>query len=243
MRAAIPADRPPASRKGVRQLAGSALQGAEVPPLTPHDLYRVLRDGGTALVPTTAGYGLVAIHPEAVDRIFALKGRPAEKPCVAVVDAAIFADLVEPVPDAVRAWIDEVAAWSPLAVVAPMSGRSRVLAAADPRVLARCTSGRTIAAYHCAGPFITAAAALAFADGLLIVGSSANASGTGNRYTVDEVPEHIRAGVDAVVDHGPLPPHERRLAATIVQLPEGRFLRQGLHYERIRASWEAMHAA
>ena len=47
-------------------------------------VYDTLRAGGLAVVPTNAGYGLLAMGARAVERIYALKGRPASKPCITV---------------------------------------------------------------------------------------------------------------------------------------------------------------
>jgi tRNA A37 threonylcarbamoyladenosine synthetase subunit TsaC/SUA5/YrdC len=205
-------------------------------------VYEVLDQGGVALVPTSAGYGLVGVRAGAVERIYALKGRPAEKPCVVVVDWSIFDDIVEPPPPDVRAWMIGTVAWTPLAVVAPMASRSRLLAAAHPALLRQCSTGGTVAAYHNGGAVLSGLAARAFQQERLLVGSSANRSGTGNQYTLDEVPAEIRRAVDVIVDQGRIPTRTRQ-AATILELPSGRFLRIGIHGERIRSSWETLRAA
>lgn len=51
------------------------------PPVTPTQAADVLRGGGVVLLPTETVYGLAAMptHPGAVERIFALKARPAQK--------------------------------------------------------------------------------------------------------------------------------------------------------------------
>jgi tRNA A37 threonylcarbamoyladenosine synthetase subunit TsaC/SUA5/YrdC len=96
----------------------------------------------------------------------------------------------------------------------------------------------TVATFHAAGELVTAVAERAFADGRLIVGSSANRSGTGNCYDLDEVPVEMRTGVDLVIDAGHVPrTSDQRLATTILDLPRGQFLRQGIHFERIERSW------
>lgn len=204
-------------------------------------VYEVLVGGGLALVPTNAGYGLLAIGAEAVERIYALKGRPAAKPCITVCTWPIFDDLVAPIAPAVRAWLTETVRWTPLAVVGAIAPSSRLLAPLAPFVRSQCTSGATIATFHNAGELVTRVAERAFADGRLLVGSSANRSGTGNTYTLDEVPTEMRTGVDAVVDAGAVPrTGDRRIATTILDLHSGRFLREGMHFDRIARSWEAL---
>jgi tRNA A37 threonylcarbamoyladenosine synthetase subunit TsaC/SUA5/YrdC len=207
-------------------------------------VYATLREGGLALVPTDAGYGLLAMGEAAVRRIYALKGRPAAKPCVAVADADIFADVAAPVADDVRAWLGEATRWTPLAVVARLRPGSRLAASMPTEVRAQATHEGTIAAYFSAGPLVEAVARRARADGRLVVGSSANLSGTGNNALFDEVPAAMRDGVDLALDRGPTRfAGEGRLAATLLDLTSGAFLRRGLRFAAIERSWRARGAA
>ena len=120
---------------------------------------------------------------------------------------------------------------------------ARLLAPLEPFVRAQCTSAGTIATFHSAVDLVTAVAELALADGRLIVGSSANRSGTGNTYTVGEMPEEIRGGVDVTIDAGAIPrTSSRRLATTILDLTTDRFLREGMNFERIERSWQELRA-
>ena len=200
-------------------------------------VYQTLLDDGLAVVPTSAGYGLLAMGRRGVERIYALKGRPSSKPCITVTTWPIFDDVAQPIDAPTRRWIDQTIRWTPLAVVAPIRPQSRLLAEADPFVVAQCTQAGTVATFHRAGALVTRVAALALADGRLVVGSSGNRSGTGNAYTLDEVP--ARAQADLVVDVGPIPiPGGARLATTILDLGTGLFLREGLHFDRIARSWE-----
>ncbi len=199
-------------------------------------VYTTLRAGGLAVVPTVAGYGMVALDAGAVERIYALKGRPATKPCVTVTTWPIFDAIAAPIDPSVRRWIAEVTRWSPLAVVAPIDPGSRLLAGLHPFVLAQCTRDATVATFHQAGPLVNRVAELAFADGRLLVGSSGNRSGSGNAYRLEEVAAGDSA--DVVVDVGPIPMIDgTRNATTILDLSAGRFLREGLHFAALSASW------
>lgn len=191
------------------------------------------------LAPTETGYGLVAMEPEAVERIYRLKGRPREKPCVTVATLPILDDVGAEVSPAIRAWIASVSRKWPLAVVARTNLDSRLLAATPIAVRAQCTKDGTVALFFGVGPLLARVAELAFADGRLVVGSSANLAGTGNNGSLVEVPPSIRAGVDFEVDHGPARfANERRLASSLLDLPSGRFLREGVCFAEILASWE-----
>ena len=83
---------------------------------------------------------------------------------------------------------------------------------------------------------------IAHQHGRIVLGSSGNRSGAGNAYVLEEVPARDHA--DVVVDWGPIEmPGGSRLAGTILDLVTGRFLRQGIHFERIRTSWEERFGA
>lgn len=203
------------------------------------DALRVLAtllDGGLAVVPTSAGYGLLGMSAAAVARIYEGKGRPRTKPCVTVAPWPVFDDVALPVAPDVRARIADTTRWAPLAVVAAVNPASRLLGALDPFVLAQCTQAGTIATFHAAGALVMRVATLACALDRLVVGSSGNRSGHGNAYTLDEVPARFDA--DLVIDHGPIPaPGGERLATTIIDLQTRRFLREGLHFAAIRRAW------
>ena len=202
--------------------------------------YECLRAGGLALVPTDVGYGLVAMEACAVERIYDLKDRPLAKPCVTVANARILDDVVLPIAHEVRAWIDQVTRVTPLAIVAAIDPASRLLASMTPYVQTQATQRGTIATFHNAGPVVQAVAELARADGRLVVGSSANTSGTGNNASLADVPDAMRRGVDLVVDRGPVwYGTESRLATTILDLATGTFQRRGINYELIARSWAA----
>jgi tRNA A37 threonylcarbamoyladenosine synthetase subunit TsaC/SUA5/YrdC len=203
------------------------------------EVYARLLRGELVLAPTETGYGLVAMGPEAVERIYRLKGRPREKPCVTVATLPILDDVGADVSPSIRAWIASASRAWPLAVVARANADSRLLAATPSAVRAQCTKDDTVALFFGVGPLLSRVAELAFADGRLVVGSSANLAGTGNNAALADVPRSMRDGVDFEVDHGPARfGNERRLASSLLDLPSARFLREGVCFGEIEASWE-----
>ncbi|MBP6627816.1 MAG: Sua5/YciO/YrdC/YwlC family protein [Kofleriaceae bacterium] len=214
------------------------------------DLYAVLLAGGLGLACTDTGYGLVALGADAVHRIYQLKGRPAEKPCVVVGTLPVLDDITTGVAPMVRGWLAGAIERWPLAVVARQRPGSRLLAATPAEVLAQCGKAGTVATFYGVGPVISRVAALACADGHLVVGSSANRSGTGNNYTLADVPEAMRRGVDVVVlgSVSPAAAQEaggsaRRRASSILDLTTGTFLREGVAHDQIAASWRSLPRA
>ncbi len=200
-------------------------------------VYATLHAGGLALVPTDVGYGLLAMEEPAVRRIYALKGRPASKPCVTVANAAIVDSVAQPIDGATREWLAEVTRLAPLAIITQVA-ESALLDSMSPYVRGQGTTAGTIALFYSAGRLVERVAELALADGRLVLGSSANLSGTGNNYAFAEVPDVMRDGADLALDRGPAwYANEQRLATTILDLTSGRFLRKGIEYSRIAESW------
>ena len=207
-------------------------------------VYSTLRAGGLVLLPTDVGYGLVAIEEDAVRRIYDLKGRPAAKPCVTVANQAILAQVALPLPDDVREWLAETTRLTPLAVVARAAAESPLLADLSSYVRSQATHAGTIALFFKAGRILERVAELALADGKLLVGSSANTSGTGNNYAFADVPAVMRDSADLAIDRGPAWfRNDAQLASTILDLTTGTFLRKGINYDQIAGAWGLARAA
>jgi tRNA A37 threonylcarbamoyladenosine synthetase subunit TsaC/SUA5/YrdC len=199
--------------------------------------YDLLRHGGLALACTDTGYGFIAMRSPAVRRIYELKGRSSEKPCVTVGTLPILDDVALDVSPHTRHWLETATTRWPLAVIAHSNPRSRLLARMEPFVVEQSQKAGTIATFYGVGPLIQRVAALAYADGELVVGSSANLSGTGNNYRLDEVPPSILDAVDLVVEGTPRFQSPERLASTILDLTTGRFHRRGVGFAEVEASW------
>jgi tRNA A37 threonylcarbamoyladenosine synthetase subunit TsaC/SUA5/YrdC len=201
-------------------------------------MYTVLADGGLALARTNTGYGLVAMKSDAVRRIYELKGRSAQKPCVTVGTMAILDDVATGIEPATHGWLSRTVARWPMAVIARANRRSVLLSSFEPFVASQCTKADTIATFFGVGELIARAATIAQDHGQLIVGSSANLAGTGNNYTLDAVPDSIRRAVDLELDYGIAPfTTDRKLASTILDLTQGTFQREGFAFAEVQASW------
>jgi L-threonylcarbamoyladenylate synthase len=148
--------------------------------------------GGVALFPADTVYGL-ACDPAsraAVARLYALKGRPADKPA-----AVMFFSL-----DRALAALPELGPRTRAAIAALLPGQVTLLL---PNPLAR----YPLACGHdpwTLGIRVPAPGVLADA-GVAVMQSSANPSGGADPRALDQVDPAIRAGADLVVDGGTLP--------------------------------------
>jgi tRNA A37 threonylcarbamoyladenosine synthetase subunit TsaC/SUA5/YrdC len=207
-------------------------------------LYDTLSSGGLGLTRTNTGYGLVAMKSDAVRRIYALKGRPGEKPCVTVGTLAILDDVAMGFDQATRSWLAFAVARWPMAVVARTNLASKLLRSFEPFVLSQCTKDETIATFFGVGDLIARAAEIAYSRGELVVGSSANLAGTGNNYTLDSVPDVMREAVDLEIDCGPAPfTSSDKRASTILEISTGNFLRAGVCFAEVERSWQSFRTA
>jgi L-threonylcarbamoyladenylate synthase len=176
------------------------------PALTEADaaaLAACIERGGVAVFPADTVYGL-ACDPEnarAVRRLYALKGRTADKPAAVMWfdrDAAL-AQLSD-LPPRTRAAAERLLPGKVTLLLPNRQGRFPL--AAGPSGDVRTLGVRV--------PDVPALATVSRA----VLQSSANAAGGPDARTLAGVPEAIRAGADLVLDAGPLP----GTASTVVDL-------------------------
>ncbi|MGA1676828.1 MAG: L-threonylcarbamoyladenylate synthase [Pseudomonadales bacterium] len=138
-----------------------------------------LRAGGLIGLPTETVYGLAARadHPDAVDRLFALKGRPASNPLIVHL-----ADIAE-----VEAWAQDPPLGARRLMEAFWPGPLTLVLDAQPSVSRRITAGQDTVAIRM--PDHTIACEVIRAAGGALVAPSAN------RYTAvsPTLPEHVAA--------------------------------------------------
>lgn len=143
-----------------------------------------IRAGGVAVFPADTVYGLACDVEDAaaVERLYALKGRPPDKPAAVMFFAR---EDLPPIPHGAERLLP-----GPVTLLVPNPARRFPLACGPtPEVL---------------GVRLPAATPL---DGarVAVLQSSANHAGGPDARTVGEVPADVRDGADLVLDAGPLP--------------------------------------
>lgn len=154
----------------------------------------VLASGGTVAFPTETVYGLGADarNPEAVEAIFAAKGRPSDNPLIVhIADVSQLDGLVTEVNETARRLME--AFWpGPLTLVLPVAE-----GAVSPRVTAGLsTVGVRMPAHEVALRLIAAA-------GCPVAAPSANRSGRPSPTLASHVGEDLSGRIDGIVDGGP----------------------------------------
>lgn len=180
---------------------------------------RVLRGGGVIAYPTDTVYGLGgnALDERVIERIFEIKGRPAEKGMIALVkDHAMAREL---------AIID---LWSEGILERLWPGSVTVMLPKKPHVPEVLTGGAaTIALRLSNHPFVEA---LMRNLDFPLVSTSANASGIPNEPSLGaflEYLEHHSAKPDLVIDAGALPEAIQSTLIDLTQKPHPVVLRRG----------------
>jgi hypothetical protein len=117
----------------------------------------------------------------------------------------------------------------PLSVVAPYREGHAYLGTLDPFVLGQSTHAGTLNLLLNAGALRTRLAQLCWANGVAMVGTSANRSLTGSRFRVETVDAAVVAACDLVVDHG-VSRYENLngLSSTIIDFANLKLLRHGV---------------
>lgn len=203
-------------------------------------MYEALKAGGLVMACTDTGFGLVAMKTAAIRRIYALKGRVETKPCVTVGTLPIVDEVAWDLAPEHRAFLVEADKHWPLAVIVHQRADAPILAKVEPFVAQQTRRGDTMALFFGVGPVIRRCAELAYADGELVFGSSANLSGTGNHYDFATLPRELVAGVDLVIPGTPRYYSAERLASTIVDFTTCTIQRRGVEAAAVERAWLAM---
>lgn len=155
----------------------------------------VLRAGGLVAIPTETVYGLAAdaSNPEAVGKIFAVKGRPVDHPLIVHIAAAEhLEDWAATIPSAAAVLAD--ACWpGPLTLLVPRAAR----------VLDVVTGGLETVGVRVPAHPLTLELLTKFGGGL--AAPSANRFGRVSPTTAEHVLADLGDDVDFVLDGGPCP--------------------------------------
>lgn len=184
-----------------------------------------LRAGQVIVIPTDTVYGIAcdSLNPEAIARLYEIKGRAAQKALpLLCADEAQLRDVVRAV--------------SPLAerlIAQFMPGGLTVVLPAQPHLPPILTSGGdTIAVRIPDHPSVRRVAA---GIGYPLAVSSANRSGESECYTAAEVAAQLGEDIPLILDGGAIPP--TNLASTVLNLTvtPPQLLREGaIRYETLR---------
>jgi len=187
-----------------------------------------LKNGGVVAIPTDTLYGLAAdaFNSAAVDRIFAIKGRPDGLALPVLVSGWEQVERVaENIPSQAQTLVARFWPGALTLVVRKALGLPDRLTAGGPTVAVRM-------------PDHPAPIGLIHGLGGPITGTSANISGGADLLTLSELTVELEGIVDYIVTDGPEP---QGTASTVVDITSGqpKLLREGaIPFEQVLQTWE-----
>lgn len=198
-------------------------------------LWDVLTNGGIAIVPTDLGYGLWGGSSRATERIISAKKRGAHKRQGMLMNDALERE-IHVVSQRNRDIIDCVTKDYnlPLGVIARYRADHPLLRKVDALHLKLCTARGTISsAVNAGGPFHDPIGQLSLDNLHPVFGSSANLTGSGVKYRVEDIEPEIIAIADLVLDYGLRRCHSYLVASTQINFETMQVARMGACYELI----------
>ena len=196
--------------------------------------FRVMKAGGVAVLPLSVSYAIFAHTARAVERIYELKQRSQTKPNGVIGNWTIFSEVM----DVTQRDRDLVSCITqdhnlPLSVIAPFRADHDWLRTVEFGGLRRSTKGGTMDLLMNAGPLHDELARMSWESASPLMGSSANVSLTGSKFTLAEVQDSLKNGCDIVLDYGTSTYANRwSIGSTIIELPGWKVLRWGGCFEQ-----------
>ena len=196
--------------------------------------FRSMLSGGVAVLPLSVSYAIFGHTARAVERIYELKQRAQTKPNGVIGNWDIFSEVMETTArdqDLVRCITQDNNL--PLSVIAPFRADHDWLRTVEFGALRRATKAGTMDLLMNAGPLHNELARMSLESAAPLMGSSANLSLTGSKFTLAEVQDSLKQGCDIVLDYGSSPyANEWAIGSTIIELPSWRVLRWGGCFEQ-----------
>ncbi|KAJ4286255.1 hypothetical protein N0V90_013289 [Kalmusia sp. IMI 367209] len=203
--------------------------------------YAALKSGGVIIVPTDVGYGILSASAEGIDRAFAAKKR---KPghTLGIVGTYLQHSELHILSDNAEEHEKRLQLThtltkdmgTTLGIVGKLRSEHPRLQQLSAATLERCTKDGTVGIAIPEGPFLTELGRLNDEDGLLMVGSSANLTGQGQKYRVEDIELEILEAADLIVDYGLQKWHLYRRPGSNYNFYNMKLLRIGANYEVFR---------
>lgn len=198
--------------------------------------FQVLKSGGVIVAPTDVGYALLATSAAGIRRIFAAKGR-REGHNIGIIGTYQQHREIHLLSEAKfelsRVLTEDMGMIIGIIAKFDSTTLHPRLAALDEYTLSQITKDGTVSIAIPEGPFLRELGRLCDEDPqrVLIFGTSANLSGQGQRFRIDDVEPSVLASVDLVVDYGLQKWHTYGCGGVNLDLDKMKVLREGAGYE------------
>jgi tRNA A37 threonylcarbamoyladenosine synthetase subunit TsaC/SUA5/YrdC len=196
--------------------------------------FDVAKAGGIVIFPVDVGYSMIGGSREALQKVFRTKQRGGHKRNALICDMETQRELH--VLDKQRQLMIEVLTQDynlPLGPIAPYRADHPLMRKLDPDSLVGSTAGGTLAMLVNAGPFHAEICRLSREEVHPLFGSSANLTGTGTKFRVEDIQPELRAIADITIDYGLRKYHTYKRSATLIDFQSMKVVRVGSCYELI----------
>lgn len=202
-------------------------------------IYETVVAGGAVIMPGDVGYAATATSSDALLRLFQAKRRAPHKRHAMGGNYELHRE-VHRLDSDTQEIVDAVVidAGLPLTVAAHYDATHPVVAAIEPETLAASTLDDTLAMLINGGALHDEVVRIAHHNGVPLLGSSANLTGTGTKFRVEDIQQPIIDAVDLVVDYGLRKYHHYRRSSTIIDFSTMEVVRVGTCYELISDIFE-----
>jgi tRNA A37 threonylcarbamoyladenosine synthetase subunit TsaC/SUA5/YrdC len=194
----------------------------------------VIKKGGIALVPNDTGYAMCGASMDPLKKIYDTKRRGSHKRNAMAGDLETQRDLMT-LGRREQAMVEALVVDHdlPIGVIGPFRADHPLLRKLDADAVKASTAVGTLGMLLNAGPFHKELTRLSREEVVPLFGSSANLTGTGTKFRVEDVQPELREIADITIDYGLRRYHVYRRAGTLINFSTMEVVRIGACYELI----------
>jgi len=194
----------------------------------------VIKKGGIALVPNDTGYAMCGASMDPLKKIYDTKRRGSHKRNAMAGDLETQRDLMT-LGRREQAMVEALVVDHdlPVGVIGPFRADHPLLRKLDADAVKASTAVGTLGMLLNAGPFHKELTRLSREEVVPLFGSSANLTGTGTKFRVEDVQPELREIADITIDYGLRRYHVYRRAGTLINFSTMEVVRIGACYELI----------
>lgn len=194
-------------------------------------VYDILINDGVIVLPSKLGYGILAITPTGVQKLYQLKQRPLQKPSGVLANPKIFNQLTT------SAFKKEISRFNvPVGFIEKVDTQHAIIQ----KLSSLSRDHDKVAFFMNLDPFMSRLAEYAWTEGQLVTISSANKAGTGNCLQIKNLHADFIHKTELCVDGDDLSLFRERgaidtITSSIIDLTQRTFFRAGVYASRIKA--------
>ncbi len=188
-------------------------------------VFDILSKDGVIILPSKLGYGILALTPQGVEKLYTLKGRPEKKPSGVLATPLIFSEVTS--SNLKR----EISKFKyPIGFIEKVDLDHPKIQALSPLN----KSNGTLAFFMNMDPFMTRLAEYAWSKGCMVTISSANKAGAGNCHEIKNIDPDFITKTDLLIDGDDLSLIKERseidtITSSIIDLTTRSLFRAGVY--------------